>query len=279
MPVAKRNGTEIYYEVRGAGAPLLLIEGLGYGLWMWRAQVPALETKFRLVLVDNRGVGRSSPLTGPYSMTEFARDLIAVLDAERMDRAALLGASMGGAIAQAVAGLAPGRVSALVLACTLAGGPDAKPMPPETFAEVTRQVAGESESDRLRRTMGVAMTPEFPRQHPEVVDAIVADRLASPTDPTQWMFQALSSREFDARETNARLEVPVLITTGTADRVVPWTNSVMLYKMIPGAALALFRGQNHLHLIERATEFNDAIVRFLGPGAPKFRPGSVEEVG
>ncbi|HTS33675.1 MAG TPA: alpha/beta hydrolase [Thermoplasmata archaeon] len=278
MPTAQRNGAEVYYEVRGNGPPLVLVEGLGYGLWMWRGQSPALEGKFRLLLVDNRGVGRSSPLTGPYSMEGFARDVLAVLDAEGVDRATVLGASMGGAIAQALAALAPERVSAMVLACTTPGGPTAKPMPPATFAEVTRKVPNESEPDRLRRTMGIAMTPEFPREHAREVDAIVADRLASPTDPTQWMFQALSSATFDACASNARLSVPALITAGTEDRVLPWANSLLLYRMIPHASLALFRGQNHLHLIERATEFNELVSRFLDSVARGALEIGVEEV-
>jgi len=278
MPFASRDGTKIYYEARGQGRPLVLVEGLGYGLWMWRGQSPALEEKFRLILVDNRGVGGSSPLSGPYSAPEFARDILAVLDAERVEKAAVLGASMGGAIAQALAGIAPTRVDALVLSCTLPGGPASKNMPPETFAEVTRQVPGETEPDRLRRTMLVALTPGFSEEHPEVIDAIIADRLASPTDRTQWMYQAMSLQSFDATESDARLEVPVLLTTGTEDRVVPWTNSLYLYRLIPKASLVLFRGRNHLHLLERPTEFNDAVTRFLTGGSPKILPGTVEEV-
>lgn len=279
MPVALRAGAEIYYEVRGEGPPLVLIEGLGFGLWMWRGQSPSLEGKFRLLLLDNRGVGRSTPLVGPYSITEFARDALAVLDAERTDRVAVLGASMGGAIAQSMAALAPDRVSALVLACTTPGGPDAKPMPAETWVEVTRQVPGESAEGRIRRAMGIALTREFPRDRPAVMDALVADRLESPVDPAQWMLQALSMREFDARESDARLAMPALVTTGTDDRVVPWTNSLLLHKIIPRASLAVFRGQNHLHLIERAPEFNDVVTRFLESVA-RGGPGlGVEEIG
>ena len=279
MPFARRGEAEIYYEVRGEGPPLVLVEGLGYGTWMWRGQSPALESTFRLILVDNRGVGKSSPLSGPYSAPEFAHDVFAVLDAEGIDRATVLGASMGGAIAQSLAALAPDRVSALVLACTLPGGPDSKPMPVETGTEVSRQVPGESEPDRLRRTMAVAMTPRFPAEHPDVVEAIIADRLASPTEGTQWMYQAMSLRDFDAVSSDARLTCPVLITTGTEDRVVPWVNSLLLYKLIPRASLVMFRGQNHLHLIERPTEFNDAVTRFLTGAPSTLPPGRDEEVG
>jgi len=276
MPLALRDGIEIYYEVRGRGPPLLLVEGLGYGLWMWRGQSPALEDRFRLFLVDNRGVGRSTPLSGPYSMTEFARDALAVLDAEGVDRAAVLGPSMGGFIAQSMAALDPGRLSAMVLACTSAGGPTSQPIPPATWAEMTRTVPNESPADRLRRTMSLALTSSFPRDRPTEFEGIIADRLASPTDPTQWTFQALSPLTFDARESDAHLAVRTLITTGTEDRVVPWTNSLALYKTIPRASLALFRGQNHLHLLERAESFNRLLEEFLT--APADAPPFVREV-
>jgi pimeloyl-ACP methyl ester carboxylesterase len=276
MPNAQRNGAEIYYETRGQGTPLLLIEGLGYGVWMWRGQSPALESKFRLILFDNRGVGRSTPLPGPYTIDEFARDALAVLDAEHIDRAAVLGASMGGLIAQSIAALAPERVAALILACTSPGGPDAKPMPAETWTEVTRQVPGESEPDRLRRNMQLALTPAFPREQAPLLDQIIADRLASPTDPKQWMYQAMSAVSFDARESDSRLVARTLLTTGTEDRVVPWTNTLLLHKMIPRASLVLFRGQNHLHLVERASEFNHVVEEFLG--APADAPPFVREV-
>ena len=149
-------------------------------------------------------------------------------------------------------------------------------MPPETWAEITRQVPGETEPDRLRRNMQVALTPAFPREQPALLEQIIADRLASPTDPKQWMYQAMSGTTFDARERDARLAVRTLITTGTEDRVVPWTNSLLLHQLIPRASLALFRGQNHLHLIERAPEFNRVVEEFLR--APAEAPSFVREV-
>lgn len=279
MPVARRNGAEIYYEVRGEGPPLLLLEGLGYGLWMWRGQSPALEKKFRLVLVDNRGVGRSSPLPGPYTILEFARDALAVLDAEKFERVAVLGVSMGGLIAQSLAELAPGRIDAAILVSTLAGGPDARPMPAETLAELMRVVPGETPADRIRRTMRLALTPTFLQEHAPELEAIIADRLAALQPPEQWTYQAMAGRAFDARASDARLSIPVLILTGTEDRVVPWANSLVLYRLLPRASLTIFHGQNHLLPIERATEFNDAVARFLRSVADgTFAPGG-EEVG
>jgi pimeloyl-ACP methyl ester carboxylesterase len=277
MAVVTRAGAEIHYEVMGRGPVLVLLEGLGYGRWMWRNQVEALSRAHRLVLVDNRGIAPSTPLRGPYSMDEFARDALAALDAEGIERASFLGVSMGGFIAQAIAALAPHRVERLVLVSTSAGGPDSLPMPAATLAEFMRPVAGETGEDRLRRTMALALTPEFVSERTAEFAEWIRVRLAAPQDPTQWMYQAQSALTFDATTPDRHFAGAALVLTGTQDRVLPWTNSILLFRLLPSPTLVLFRGQNHLVFLERAAEFNQAIEEFLtGPASP--RP-SVREVG
>jgi pimeloyl-ACP methyl ester carboxylesterase len=277
MPVVTRAGAEIHYEVVGAGPVLVLLEGLGYGSWMWRNQVDALSRTHRLVMVDNRGILPSTPLRGPYSMDEFARDALATLDAEGIDRASFLGVSMGGFIAQSIAALDPARVERLVLVSTSAGGPDSLPMPASTLAELSRPVPGESATDRLRRTMALALTSEFVSERAPEFEEVIQLRLAAPQDATQWLYQAQSALTFDATSPDRNVERDALVMTGTEDRVLPWTNSVLLFRLLRSPTLLLFRRQNHLLFLERASEFNRAVEEFLaGPSAP--RP-SVREVG
>jgi pimeloyl-ACP methyl ester carboxylesterase len=276
MPIATRSGAGIHYEVVGQGPVLVLLEGLGYGSWMWRSQVDVLSRTHRLVVVDNRGISPSTPLPGPYSMEQFAQDALATLDAEGIDRASFLGVSMGGFIAQSVAALAPDRVERLVLVSTSPGGPDALPMPPATWAELTRLVPGETAVDRLRRTMALALTPEFVQTHGVELEELVKIRLAAPMDPAQWMFQAQSALMFNATTADRHFERPVLLMAGTQDRVVPWTNSLLLFHLLPSSALALFRGQNHLLFLEKAAEFNREVEEFLS-GPADLHP-SIREV-
>ncbi len=277
MPTAVRAGASIHYEVLGDGPPLVLLEGLGYGPWMWRYQRPELGRSHRLILVDNRGIAPSTPLSAPYTIREFALDTLAVLDAEAVDRASLLGVSMGGFIAQTIAAIAPDRTDRLILVSTSAGGPDSAPMPSRTWTELSRVVPGESEAERLRRTMALALTPEFPTQRAEEFESILRDRLQAPLEPGQWAIQAAAGAGFDAHTEVSGLHVPSLVMAGTEDRVLPWTNSVGLFRALPMPQLLLFRGQNHLLFLERATEFNQEVRAFL-EGPPATRAGIREVV-
>lgn len=276
MPSVPRNGAEIHYVVEGHGPPLVLLEGLGYGRWMWQAQIAPLAETRRLLLIDNRGIAPSTPLPGPYSIDEFARDALAVLDAEGIERAMFLGVSMGGFIAQKIAEIAPGRVERLILVSTSPGGPEAFPMPAPTWAELTRSVPEESPEARLRRTMALALTPEFPTTRRDEFDRLIQRRLGEPQDSRQWGFQAASTVAFDASLSDRSVESPALIVAGTDDRVLPWWNSVLLFRLLPHPTLLLFRGQNHLVFLERAEEFNRSVQEYLaGPPGP---PPHIREV-
>ena len=114
------DGTTIAYHVfgRSDGEPLLMVQGLGADSRGWALQRVPFGRRFRCIAVDNRGVGGSAGAPRPYSLVEMAADAVAVLDAEGVERAHLMGASMGGAIAQFLAVEHSERVRSLVLACT-----------------------------------------------------------------------------------------------------------------------------------------------------------------
>ena len=113
------NGQQLYYEVHGNGPPLVLVMGIGYDSSLWTlAQVPALSTQFRVVLVDNRDAGRSSKASHPYRIADMADDLAGLLDALGIPQCHLLGLSMGGMIAQEFALRHADRLDRLVLAGT-----------------------------------------------------------------------------------------------------------------------------------------------------------------
>ena len=121
MPVVTvADGTRINYWLGGRrdGEPLLMIQGLGADTRGWTFQRRALGARYRLIAVDNRGVGRSDRPSGPYELTTMADDAMAVLDHAGYGSAHVMGASMGGAIAQLVGVQHPERVRSLILACT-----------------------------------------------------------------------------------------------------------------------------------------------------------------
>src|ERR1700730_7092607 len=125
MPFVENQGVKIYWEEQGQGAPILLIMGLGWTSDLWFRSRPALAKRYRTILFDNRGVGRSDVPPGPYSIAQMASDAAAVLDAARVDSAHIFGVSMGGMIAQEFALQYPNKVRSLILGCTAPGGPQA----------------------------------------------------------------------------------------------------------------------------------------------------------
>ncbi|MGI8825054.1 MAG: alpha/beta fold hydrolase [Chloroflexota bacterium] len=118
MPHARLHDVSLYYEIRGDGPNLVLIEGLGYHTWMWYRQLPAFAPHFRTLIYDNRGVGRSDIPPGPYTHEQNAGDLEALLDHLGWERTHVLGVSMGGFIAQQFAVSYLDRVDRLVLVAT-----------------------------------------------------------------------------------------------------------------------------------------------------------------
>src|SRR6266571_1404047 len=100
MAYAESEGAKIYWEAHGSGDPLLLIMGLGASLEAWDRIAPMLAMRYRTILFDNRGVGRSDVPSGPYSLETMADDAAAVLDAAGVESSHVFGASMGGMIAQ-----------------------------------------------------------------------------------------------------------------------------------------------------------------------------------
>src|SRR5829696_2659167 len=123
------RGCRLAYDVRGlSGPPVLLIQGVGVHGDGWLPQTEALAPKFRCVTVDNRGMGRSVPAGGPITVEQMAEDVLAVLDAEKIETAHVVGHSLGGLVALRIALEARARVKSLALMCTFADGKAAAPL-------------------------------------------------------------------------------------------------------------------------------------------------------
>jgi pimeloyl-ACP methyl ester carboxylesterase len=122
MPAARVNGISMYYEQHGTGEPLLLINGLGADITLLAPIMAWFERSFRVVAFDNRGAGRTDKPDAPYTIELMAQDTAALMDVLSLERANVLGISMGGRIALEVALSCPSRVGRLVLVSTSAAG-------------------------------------------------------------------------------------------------------------------------------------------------------------
>jgi 3-oxoadipate enol-lactonase len=247
----------IAWEERGDGAPLLLIQGLGYGRWSWDPIVPALAERYRVLWFDNRGIGDSDKPEGPYTAQLMAADALQVLDEAGVDRAHVLGVSLGGMIAQEVASGTPERIDKLILCCTTPGGEASVPMP-----QVTVRLFDEAPNlppeVALRRFVENALAADAPA---ELIQELYDRRMANPPDPAGWQAQAAAGRGFEG--VNGAIAAPTLIVTGTEDNVVDPLNSDVLAEHIPGAEVQRIDNAGHLFFWEQPDAFVRIISEFL----------------
>jgi len=263
MPDAYNGGVRLAYERRGPAEAetVVFVEGLGYGRWMWNWQQDALADYDR-ILWDNRGTGDSATPEGPYTTEALAADLRAVLDAAGVESAHVVGASMGGMIAQQFA-LAGDRVTSLTLLCTTHGGPDAVPTPEETQARMYDVPGGLDEREHRRYKMRPAMSEDFWAENDHVIERIIDWRIESDASEQAIAWQSAAVADFDASDRLGEIHVPALVLHGSADRVVPVENGRLLAEGLPNAEYHELDGAPHLLFIERADTVNDRIEEFL----------------
>jgi 3-oxoadipate enol-lactonase len=249
----------IAWERRGSGQPIVLVHGLGYARWGWEPVADLLAESFEIVLLDNRGIGASEAPPGPYTVAEMAGDVLSVLDEAGLERAHVVGTSLGGMIAQELALSAPERVEKLVLVCTTAGGPNAAPMPERTVRLLAEAPSLEP-LVALRLFVENALAPDPPE---ELVQRILAHRLATAQPLTAWSAQAAAGASFDAWQRLGDLRAPALIVHGTEDFVVDPANADLLAERIPGAQVERFEGCGHLLFWEQPVRFVEVVGEFL----------------
>ena len=260
------NEVHIAWERHGAGPPLLLIHGLGYARWGWEPILPGLAERFDVILFDNRGIGESDAPPGPYTAAQMADDAVRVLDEAGVERAHVVGTSLGGMIAQELALSHPARVDRLVLACTTPGGPNAHPMPQATVA-LMAEAATLEPAVALRRFVENALAPSTVETRPELVDRIMEHRVATAQQPSAWAAQAAAGMGFDAYDRLGALSAWTQVVTGTDDVVVDPRNSELLVKLLPNATAAEAPGCGHLFFWERPDAFVQGLTAFLGSAA------------
>ena len=260
------SGTvRIAYELRGAlrrRRPwLVLIQGMGLDRLGWEPVLRKLRRRFRLVLVDNRGVGHSG-LAGSFTVADMAGDIVAVLDAARISRSHVLGASLGGMVAQELAISHPERVDGLVLACTAPGWPFSYPMPVASIraiASATRMTAVAAR----RRHVENALSADTVRHRPELVNRLLELQGSRPADADVLPAQAAAGARYAGGLRQRRIGARTLVLHGGADRVVDPRNGRLLAQRIPGARLAIFPELGHLLFWEDPDGFADEVASFL----------------
>jgi pimeloyl-ACP methyl ester carboxylesterase len=284
MPYETVNDIDIYYEIHGPSEapPIIWISGWGNSHWLWFRQIPAFRDRYRCVIFDNRGAGRSSKPDYPYTMKMFAGDTIGLMESLDIESAHVIGVSMGGFIAQQIAVSCPERIKSLVLMSTHFGGPNAIVADKRTMAMM---FASPTETITLEQALGmrysVAYTPQFLRENRTLLKQIQEWTEQNPQPIFARLHQAAAtiSSEFNLEEEVKQISVPTLILQGANDLMVPPKNAEMLAENISKSKLVLLEGGPHLSLFEQYEKVNQVILTFLDEVEKgHFRPEPKKQV-
>jgi len=257
MATVRVNGVELYYEVHGEGAPVLLIHGLGSSTRDWEPQVPALAAAYKVIAFDVRGHGRSEKPRQRYSVKLFADDTAALIRALGIAPIHVVGISMGGMIAFQLAADAPELVRSLAI---VNSGPA---MPIKTFAQrlmIWSRVA----IVRVRgmRKMGeVLATRLLPEPEHAAARAQFIERWAD-NDPRAYLAALHGLVNWTVMDALPRIARPVLVLTGDKD-YTPLAFKQAYTAMMPEAELVVIDDARHFMPIERPEPFNRALLSFL----------------
>jgi len=261
----RANGQELYYEIHGEGPPLVLVMGIGYDSSLWTLQqVPALSTRFRVVLLDNRDAGRSSRADAPYTIADMADDVAGLLDALDIQRTHLLGLSMGSMIGVEFALRHAERLDRLVLAA-VGVAPARNAVDPISIwnwvkaNDPSGEVFGGQQFTWL-------FSLGFLRNHQAVQEtaALLASN-PNPVEPEAYDRQAEAYLHFDALDRLGDIDAPALVIVGEQDLLTPPWVAREVAGGIPGARFEIVTGDGSSHVVplERPDDFNRLVMNFL----------------
>ena len=262
MERASINGTELAYEIRGAGEPLVMIHGAQGDQTMFGSLASAYANHFRVLTFDQRGSGLSEKPDMDYSIAMLADDTAALMDHAGIAAAHIIGVSMGGMIAQEFALGHPRKVRSLVLGCTTAGGPKAIRMGGPALAAAYSTVAISAE-ERGRALAEAAFTKGYIERHPELIPGMIEARRQRPIDPIALEHRMRAALTHDTYDRLAQLACRTLVITGRDDLLISWENSRTLAQRIPGAELIVLEPAGHCFWLEQPEKAAAAILRFL----------------
>lgn len=259
---ADSQGVGIAYEVQGDGAPLTFVQGLGYDRRGFGRLPQLLAEHFRVLTIDNRGVGESDEPEGPYSVPQMAADVAAVLDDAGLERTNLFGVSLGGFIAQEFALSYPERVEKLILCSTMPGGPKSLPMPAPGQEAFGKFPTMEREAG-LRLMVENSLGARGVREVPGLADEIYRYRLERAPSLAAWQAQAYAGATFDAYDRVHAITAPTLVVHGGTDNVVDTRNGELLAELIPNAHIEVVPDRGHLLVWEDSERVAELVMEFV----------------
>jgi 3-oxoadipate enol-lactonase len=259
------HGIDIYVERRGAGSPLLFLNGSGQTLAGVGPLLDLVAARFDVVAHDQRGLGRTSIPPGPYTMADYAADAAAVLDSVGWAEARVMGISFGGMVAQELAVTWPDRISRLALLCTSPGGVGGSSYPLHKLADLP----DDKRAAALTAITDTRYTPEWLADHPrdQAVAEMLAGRRRGSTDSEARrgeLAQLEARADHDVTDRLGAITCPTLVACGRYDGIAPVTNSEAIVARVPHAELRIYEG-GHIFMLQDRTALPE-VLDFLEQG-------------
>ena len=264
MPTITTNGTNIYFEEKGSGEPLLLIMGITAPGSVWEKHVAHWAKSFRCILVDNRGVGKSDKPAGPYTSLQMAQDCIGVLDHLGLGAVKVAGVSMGSIIAQQMAIHFPTRVKAMVLMCPWARCDNTAKAIFQHMKDCKARLKPEEFSVYIQLLI-------FSKQswdNEEFHTGLLEDRKNAALDPNPQPLiglegQAAACVTHSVLEDLAKVNCPVFVLGGEEDIFTPVWMTKEVAAAIPGSVLHIYEKSGHAFHWENLEDFNERVGDWL----------------
>ncbi len=262
---AENEGVRIAYETHGAGDPVVLIMGFTAPRQAWLLQIPALAQRYRVIALDNRNAGESD-VTPQCSMTLMASDVRAVMDAEGVRAAHVVGLSMGGMIAQHVALTFPDRVNKLALCTTTCGGPQSVQPGPDVMMGLMSlsQGSGLADPQMLEKAGWILFPRQWLADNLQKLQTLMAPLLTIPRPSLAGVqAQMLAIMQHNTYDRLPEIRHRTLVLHGTDDVLVPPRNADILAARIPNSRLEWIPASGHGFNFQEAETFNRILLNFL----------------
>ncbi|MGH9370067.1 MAG: alpha/beta fold hydrolase [Vicinamibacterales bacterium] len=249
----------VHYVEAGSGWPLVLLHAFPLSADMWRPQLEQVPEGWRVLAPNLRGFGPGAS-DAARTLSDMAEDVVGLLDALRIERAAIGGLSMGGYVTLALYRIAPERFSAMVLANTRAGADSAEGRAArDAMSALVREKGPEAVADQmLPKLLGRTSHESRPRLEPLVRAMIRANR----TGGIDGAIQAMKNRP-DATPLLATVGRPALVISGEEDVLIPLADSAEMDRLLPRSQLVTIPHAGHLSNLEAPDNFNEALGNFL----------------
>jgi pimeloyl-ACP methyl ester carboxylesterase len=266
MPLAQAGPNEIHYVEKGSGFPVVLIHGLAGDHTAWAAPMESWCQDHRVLAFDNRGAGQSTQVDEPISTEDMARDTLALMDQVRIDRAHVVGRSMGGAIAQHMALMQPERVHTLVVLASFA---KLDPVGVRVLTNMRQVLEWRDDwADHARHSVANFVSPAFFNENPDTIAQIEGLIGGETRLPACYVRQNHACLEHDTLDRLAEITCPTLILAGGRDPICSLTSTRWMQDGFPNAESVIFEESSHFFLIEQPERFMNVMGGWLEKHTP-----------